>query len=403
MPSTVEMEGRTSPRLAGRKVPWKAVSYDPHKLGTWSAFLMLKGTVFYDAGIWYNMLRLGMVAVVSGGALLLMVPDPEKLDVKKFHEAVNFIKVFIAFMLGLYLNSCLTRWWSIVSAMTDLFLSIKKVVWTLNSCGVGVDVRDRVRKFMVLSCYLLEYEIATVWSEATDDAQVQKWATTCETCLAKGVLTETQQRVLETRVHWRNRASAVWSWVAVSLQDIKSVSPPMMTRIMHECNESIEQLKKIKTYTTLQLPFAYAHMLAVLVQMNNILLAIACGLTCAVSLGEAYHQSRAILKGEGAATEHYAALYTAVQVLMVHLLSLIVEPILYQAFLVIAATLSDPFSSDSYGLPMLSYIEEMDDSLDEMNKFALYKVQLAPPGSESRILEGWAKEPKGEGAYTDRV
>ena len=54
------------------------------------------------------------------------MPAPEKLNTRTFHDAVNFIKVFIAFMLGLFLNSCLARWYNIIAAVTDLFLCIKK-------------------------------------------------------------------------------------------------------------------------------------------------------------------------------------------------------------------------------------------------------------------------------------
>ena len=60
------------------------------------------------------------------GARFLSVPQPQKLNTSTFHDAVNFVKVFIAFMLGLFLNSCLARWYNIIAAVTDLFLCIKK-------------------------------------------------------------------------------------------------------------------------------------------------------------------------------------------------------------------------------------------------------------------------------------
>jgi len=354
-----------------REDKMRTITYDPHQLGTWRVFMMFKGTVFLDPIIWWNVLKLGGIAILSGGLLLALVPSPEKLETKKFHEAVNFIKVFIAFMLGLFLNSCLKRWWMTVTALTDLFLSIKKVVWTLNTCKVDKDVRDRMQKIMLLACYLLECEISSQW--ITDPSLVyENWNKTCELCASLGLLSAKQRRVLETKVNKNNRSVAVWAWVGSLTRQCKGpgISPPMMTRIAADCTEAIEQMKKIKTYATLQIPFMYAHMLACLVQINNILLAIASGLASAVSIGDVLHHGQAILAKEGSMVVHITMVYGSLQTLFLQIVALIIEPLLYQAFLVIAATLCDPFTHETYGLPMLDYIHDLNESLNEMNKFS---------------------------------
>merc|ERR1719261_998578 len=174
-------------------------NYDPHLLGTWQAFFTTRGTVFNDPVIWWTVLKLSGVALVSGTLLFITVPAPEKLDTTKFHDAVNFIKVFIAFMLGLFLNACLARWYSILQALTDLFLAVKKVTWTLNSCGVDVEDRLRIQKLMVLSCYLLEGEVSKQW-ESDKTMLKPHWESTCALCVKQGVLTNAQRQMLEKEV-----------------------------------------------------------------------------------------------------------------------------------------------------------------------------------------------------------
>jgi hypothetical protein len=355
----------------------KLTSYDPHILGTWKAFLIVQGTVFSDPVIYYTVLKLLGVAVLSGAILFFSVPDPEKMDTRKFHEAVNFIKVFIAFMLGLFLNSCLARWYSIMSAITDLFLSIKKVSWTLNSCGVEAETRTRVQKLMVMSCYLLEGEVAKQW-ETDKESLRPHWESTCVLCSRQNLMTMAQKSTLETEVAYHNRSLAVWAWVGTLTRGMKGpgISPPMLSRIYTDCGEAIECLKKIKTFATLQLPFMYSHMLACLVQLNNILLALACGFSCAVSVGDVLHHIGLQRTESG----HMTDVYRGVQALLVDLCCLIIEPMLYQAFLIIASTLADPFTNDKYGLPFLEYIQELTVQLQEMETFGSFKPKMAESG-----------------------
>lgn len=353
-------------------------TYDPHLLGTWQAFVTTRGTVFSDPVIWWTVLKLSGVALAAGVLLFLLVPQPQKLDTTKFHDAVNFIKVFIAFMLGLFLNACLARWYSILQALTDLFLAVKKVTWTLNSCGVDVEDRLRIQKLMVLSCYLLEGEVSKQW-ESDRSMLKHHWESTCALCVQQGVLTSAQRQMLEKEVQFHNRSLAVWSWVGTLMRKVKGpgISPPMVSRIFQDSAEAIDAMKKIKTFSTLQLPFMYTHMLACLVQVNNILLSIASGLSCAVSVSAIVHYSQLYWRTGGPG--HMSQIYTSSQTLVVTLCCLVIEPMLYQAFLIIASTLADPFTHDKYGLPMLEYIHDLTTQLNEMNTFATHKPDMTLP------------------------
>ena len=48
----------------------------------------------------------------SGTLLFLAVPRPQDLETDFLFEVVLYFKVFIAFMLGLFMQSCLKRWFA---------------------------------------------------------------------------------------------------------------------------------------------------------------------------------------------------------------------------------------------------------------------------------------------------
>ena len=62
------------------------------------------------------------------------------------------------------------------------------------------------------------------------------------------------------QVHSSHRALGVWPWVGTIMRQLEGpgISPPMKARLAAECAEAIEQMKKIKTFATLQLPFMCA-------------------------------------------------------------------------------------------------------------------------------------------------
>lgn len=107
-------------------------------------------------------------------------------------------------------------------------------------------------------------------------------------------------------------------------------------------------IAEIKKYVQFQLPYMYSHMLALFVHLNNILIALACGAAIAVSVGDLVRPS------SGAGDRLRAMQAIAVQVFI-----LLIQPLVYQAFLEIASTLCDPFTHKDYGMPLHQQIDEL--------------------------------------------
>merc|ERR1719240_869444 len=112
----------------------------------------------------------------------------------------------------------------------------------------------------------------------------------------------------------------------------------------------------------------YTHMLAILVHLNNVMLAVSTGVAIAISVHHALHAMGPAELGEE--PDEPGKMYRATQAILVSLLSLCIQPVIYHAFLQIGAILADPFTHESHGLPMLDYVSQLRGQLKEMNAMA---------------------------------
>jgi len=375
--------------------------YSPHYLCTWAIFTARFGTVFSDAKIWYISAALIAVAMGSGTLLYLVVPRPQDLETHFLFEVVLYFKVFIAFMLGLFMQSCLKRWFACMVALTDFLLAVRKLSWMLDSAGVPADQRDAAQRYMILSCYLLENEITGIWVE--DPAKVQeRWDALASYLTEECLVHDYELALLESEVEHDHRAARVWIWIGQLVQgvDKQYMAAPMKGAIMGTVNEATKVIMDIKNYVQFQLPYMYCQMLAFFVHLNNILIALACGAAVSVTLatlgsdgplgepgvltgalsGKMAHGSGGGDSGgdsggadvgmelftiAGHVVRAYwddiprRKVYRAVQAILGQLFILMIQPIIYQAFLEIASTLCDPFTHPVYGMPLHQHIEEL--------------------------------------------
>jgi len=342
------------------------VTYDPAVLATWKVFGLVKGTCFTNPRILYMNASLILFAMMVAISVFCIVPDIQTMNPDSFYKIVYYFKVFIAFMLGLFLSNCVSRWWKTVVALTDFFLIIRKFAWLCNANDIPKHRRDSIQRLSLLSCCLLENEVTGFWYIGAKDQSVpeEKWRRMVEYCTSVGFAFPEEMTALES-VHMQDRSAVVWTWIGVHIGECDKLSGPIKSVFTNLGNEAIACIKKMKTFVTMQLPFMYSHMLALLVHLNNVMLAFASGLSIAVLVGDC-----SVGLGYGGFPRNMALVYRGIQSIIVALLGLMVQPMLYQAFLEIAATLCDPFTDPVYGLPLLDYVEELRIQLREFNELA---------------------------------
>lgn len=368
----------------------RLVSYDPHELLTWKCFFYTHGTVLMDRTIWFRVLKLLLIAGCLCVVMYFIVEHPEDLNTDRFLRIVDFFKVFVAFLLGLYLNNCLSRWWSTVEALTDFLYIVKKLSWTLTTCSVHEEKRFTINRYCIASCHLLAHELCTFW-DAPEETAVndEKWIKLKLMLIRDGLLFPDEIMHLETHVYASHRSAAVWTWIGTvvckSKDDVKN--DPMMSWIAQECGDAVEEIKRINTYITVQIPFSYAHVLATLVHLNNLLLSMVCGIVVGGAVSNTAHHVKYMHEHKvwfsvgPDGLNHMSICYENMQNMFVQVLCLVAEPVIYMAFLHIASTLCHPFTDDVYGMPLQLYIEDLTIQLDEMNTTLLFPHDVTPPVS----------------------
>lgn len=357
----------------GKPQASKHVTYNPRLLLNWSVLRAVRGTVFDDGGILFNVAVVSAVALLSCVVCFLAVPDLTTFKPDSFYAVVLYVKVFIAFMLGMFLNNCLGRWWDTVVGLTDLFMSIRKITWICNTNEAQAPVRDTIQRHAVLSCLLLEAEVSSLYEPP--EIVEKRWVELQSLALTEGLASQAELVHLSTEVDRADRALAVWAWIGREIGSLK-LPPPVMTLALTTGTDAIACIKKIKTEVQLQMPLMYTHMLAFLVHLNNLMLAVATGVGTAIMLNDVIHSYGG---RRDSALDHVdlteepdrpGKLYRAVQGIIVAMLSLLVQPVIYHAFLQIGAILADPFTHESHGLPMLDYVSQLRGQLKEMNAMA---------------------------------
>jgi hypothetical protein len=333
------------------------LSYQTRMLFTWQVFLTTKGTILSDRTIMWYLFTIACMALGSGIVASLVVADPHKLSTSTLFHIIDYVKLFLAFMLGLYMSHCVVRWWNSVSSIVDFFHCIKTLVFFCNALDVPTATRDTIERLSIMSCYLLELEISSFYT--TDDDKATRWLGVKEFLFHEGLASFAELELLD-KVDDGERALCVWMWIGILVGSL-DVAPPLKTTAVKYGHDAIDRIKSVKFYVTMQLPFMYSHMLSLLVHANNVALAIASGIAIAVLVFEATHQ---------ADLDRLSKVYRAVQGIGVSIVAMMMQPAVYEAFLTVGALLADPFTNETHGLPMLDYVQDLRRQIGEMNRLA---------------------------------
>lgn len=371
--------GAFSEIMKGKPKSKEHLVYNPHYLCSWQIFVCRHGTVFNDPKIWYVAMGLFSIAITTGALLYLLLPRPQDLNTTCIFEIVLYFKVFIAFMLGLFMQRCLVRWFSCMVALTDYFMAIRKLCWLVNINAIGEEERDAIQRLAILSAYLLENEVTSIWAEDAKDRDA-RWKRLTVFLAEEALVHDHELAALENDVEHDARSARVWVWIGklVCALDPKLVAPPMRGKLLQLVADTTEVIAEIKKYVQFQLPYMYSHMLALFVHTTNILIALACGAALAVHIGDlvrnlvlmrSYVHHAGEYDPDSPGGRPRTEVYRAVQSIAVQVFILLVQPMIYQACLEIASTLCDPFTHEDYGMPLHLHIDELRAQIKTGNAF----------------------------------
>ena len=278
------------------------------------------------------------------------------------------------FILGPYMALMLTRWWDIrekcITALWDNIgqLNILAQTWFHTDSAADRAARHLVRRYGVLSHSLL-----CLTARGHDGPKALK------ELVNAGLLTAEEYKTLKPLPA---KPQVVWGWMCKfwnqALTDIEAhhgglqcTSVPggesMVSSVLSKCMAARSAILLALTFVSTQVPFAYVHLLAMIVQFAQLVNAAWAGthtgilLTQPLCLGNAtlpsgYHRRIDLLRLQRChpAFEVFSW-YTTLIILMGWIIQVLAYPLIYNGLLSIGVALENPLGNAFMDLPTLAY------------------------------------------------
>lgn len=381
------LQGKEETPVEAAKKKMHVVNYETKRLATFSALTHLTGTVWTNKSLWSNMGALFGVSLLFAFILWLTVPDPGSVDASKFAAISNFLKVFLAFLLGFFMASSVGRWTTTVKGFLNLFNAVRNMAMQMHALGVDNDKIEHVVRYGIVSCVFLvsELEMAVDTPAIKQAKGEMMWLHLRQ----RGLLTDKEAPILEPL---DDRASLIWIWTASKIGryaqdgDIPPMNSGTYGRIMQLCQSAQDGIRQVRASISVQIPFIYTHMLACLVHLNNILCALTFGLTLGSGLGAILSHygihsplvTYVYTKHDPGESSKFFAVHSSAnpsvgasgQAIFLSMFTCLVAPFMYQAFLQIALSLAQPFGSEEAAIPTDALIMKLRADLEHMERMS---------------------------------
>lgn len=379
----------------------KLLCYDQNNLLTVKALGHIGKSAFCQPPVINTLAYVVIITALSASAVFF-VPRASKFDTQRFQAFGTFLKFFIVFMLGIYVSQAFKRWWFTVTTFEKFLIAIRQMAFMLHTIKGQPAWREIVEKYCVASGYILNVEVRN--AQIVDRTQHENIDSVMDWLVRKGFLTNDEVSQLGTdsgSVLCKTRA--VWSWIGelVSHPVVEEgfvVLAPLLVRTVVLCQACITEVENLKMNITMQTPFMYAQLLAILVHVNNLILSVCCGMSIGSSMNEIRRRSEQLSGVRD--TDHRKVtvmeqMYGAIQDSGSQLMIVLITPMLYVAFLHIAHILCYPFGDECYHLPAETLLARLHSELQQMGenrsyfrkKFAIEWEELEQKKKEEALDE----------------
>jgi len=239
-----------------------------------------RGTIFnLDKTIGLLILSYG-IAFTLASIMVVRMEDPASFSTKSLSSILKVtdnLQRFCPFLFGLFVSLIIGRWWFIrtqaVGAMVDHCINISCL---LSSYGARILQRkEDWEDFKKIHNRIVKYGLAALSCIAKESRGGQK---SLEELEVQGLLTAEERSWLEDS---GNSPATLWCWItalgAEALEMMK-VAFPNHNMFFTETRMGIEGVNLCHQYLRTQLPFPYVHMITMLVNVNNMVMATVAGL-----------------------------------------------------------------------------------------------------------------------------
>lgn len=351
----------------GKKDP-PIIAYDPEQLTNWRAVIALHGTIFLQPAVLFIIAWQFFVATIVACSVGFLAKHPKAYNSEAMDNLVKTVAVSIAFLLGMFLQSCIARWWDTIKSLETLFGTIKRLSMTAINLELPQDKRRIIMMRCVLSTRCLQVELAEnhlMLSGQLDHAGLEAhWHQHFEDWERNGRILPEDSQVLK-RVPPQQRSFFSWSLVS---QELISTRHTLCTadgksdvmaydRLCDLVQAGVAGVSNVRTAAAFQMPYIYVHMLAFMIHLVNMLTAVGTGIRIGLLIAIARTST-----GEAAILD-MNSICTA-------MVFLFVQAFIYQAFLTIGAALSFPVTGSAYRIPLLNMVDGLENQIKLMNTLA---------------------------------
>lgn len=352
--------------LTGKEPP--IIAYDPEQLTNWRAIIALNGTIFVQPAVMMIIVVQFMLAMTVALVVGFFTASPDAYYSKAMDSLVKTVAVSIAFLLGMFLSSCINRWWDTIKSLEALFGTIKRLCMTAINLELAHDARVLFMQRAVLSARCLQVELTEnhkMLAGMGKEDLAQHWDEYFATWEADDRISNGDIQVL-LRVPPQQRSFFAWSLVS---QEMIHLRPTLVTaagssdvmaydRLCDLVQDGVASVSNVRTAAAFQMPYIYVHLLAFMIHFVNVLTAIGTG----IRIGLLVATARVHTHGPKSTLD--------LNSLFVALIFLFVQAFIYQAFLTIGAALSFPITGSAYRIPLLSMVDALEKQVKLMNKLA---------------------------------
>lgn len=353
------------------------MEYRTSVLTTWELLTISYEIVWTSSTLWIMMFQLGMVSFFTFAITVLVVPNPSAMKVSKFTDVSKFLTIAVGLLLGLLLSMTMKRWHNAVAGFMSLLDSVRNMQMHLVSLGVPKEKALLGLRYCYASAYLLYGQLLADFSDEKRKDLDLMWEKLLQKVAYLDGSFKTKmltEREVDILAKTRDPPGMIWIWVTAYIgrlsQDgwIPPMQSPTFSRIMDVCDSAHGGIRTVRAAISIEDPLIYTHMLATLTHINNILCALSFGLVAGIACGtwmmryfSHFYRGVKELQDDAPATD--LSVMRDWQSMAVSFLYSFVCPLVYQALLIVAMQLAQPFNHSVVRPPMDRLLHDLEADL----------------------------------------
>jgi hypothetical protein len=369
-PRLTELATATASKLKGVDTDTCIIKYDPNQLTSLSTLVTVSGSAFVQKSVWKVVFVVVVLTALTAVGIVKLIDhydhiNPESFSTETISSVIRSINLAMTFLLGLFVNNSVIRWWGIVKDLEDLLGSGEKLILMLIHFAADKRMREDALRRVLLAIEMLRYNKVVEYLTGDPDLN---WSKKFDAMIKAGEMTKEERDVLEF-TQSEERGIVGWALCQQSIRAIDDTQPRASVHVYKVIQEGIGATQALGTAATVQFPFLYTHLLAYMVHLVNILTSLCAGVTIGIVVARArVAQAQVTAKQPGAPQQVDGS------AIFKEILFLFIQVFLYQAFLGIGAALSYPVVPRGHGamyrLPFEEMIGSLKVKLERLNRLA---------------------------------